>query len=43
MTGGIYPGSGPDRQYTPITRSEALAILAICGAILALAILGAVI
>jgi hypothetical protein len=46
MTGGIYPGPGPDRQYTPITRGQALAILAIlaiCGAILALAILGAVI
>jgi hypothetical protein len=43
MTGGFYPGPGPDRQYTPITRGQALAILAICGAILALAILGAVI
>jgi hypothetical protein len=43
MTGGFYPGPGPDRQYAPIRRSEALAILAICGAILALAILGAVI
>jgi hypothetical protein len=42
MTGGIYPGPGPDRQHTPITRGQALAILAICGAILALAILGAV-
>jgi hypothetical protein len=43
MSGGIYPGPGPDRQYAPITRGEALAILAICGAILALAIWGAVI
>jgi len=42
MGGGIYPGPGPDRQYAPITRGQALAILAICGAILALAILGAV-
>jgi hypothetical protein len=42
MTGGIYPGPGPDRQYAPITRGQALAILAICGAILALAIWGAV-
>jgi hypothetical protein len=43
MTGGIYPGPGPDRQYEPITHGQALAILAICGAILALAVLGAVI
>jgi hypothetical protein len=43
MTGGIYPGPGPDRRYEPITRGQALAILAICGAILALAILGPVI
>jgi len=43
MSGGIYPGHGPDRQFTPITRGQALAILAICGAILALALLGAVI
>jgi hypothetical protein len=41
MTGGIYPGPGPDRQYEPITRGQAAAILAICGAILALAIWGA--
>ena len=43
MTGGFYPGPAPDRQYAPITRGQALAILAICGAILALAIWGAVI
>jgi hypothetical protein len=43
MTGGIYPGPGPDRQHTPITRGQALAILAICATIVALAILGAVI
>ena len=43
MTGGFYPGPGHDRQYAPITRNQALAILAICGAILALAVLGAVI
>jgi hypothetical protein len=43
MSGGFYPGPGPDRQYTPIRRSEALAILAICGGVFALAILGAVI
>jgi len=43
MSGGFYPESGPDRQFTPITRGQAAAILAICGAILALAILGAVI
>jgi hypothetical protein len=43
MTGGFYPGPGPDRQHTPITRNQALAILAICGVILALAVLGAVI
>ena len=42
MTGGIFPGLGPDRQYAPITRGQAAATLAICGAILALAILGAV-
>lgn len=43
MTGGFYPGPGPDRQFTPITRWQAVAIVATCGAILALAILGAVI
>jgi hypothetical protein len=43
MTGGFYPGPGPDRQYTPITRGQAAVIVATCGAILALAILGAVI
>lgn len=43
MSGGFYPGPGPNRQYEPITRGQAAAILAICGAILALAILGAVI
>jgi hypothetical protein len=43
MSGGFYPGPGPDRQYAPITRGQALAILAICGAILALAIWGAMI
>ena len=43
MTGGFYPGPAPDRQFAPITRGQAAAILAICGAILALAILGAVI
>jgi hypothetical protein len=43
MGGGFYPGHGPNRQHTPITRGQALAILAICGVILALAILGAVI
>jgi hypothetical protein len=43
MTGGFYPGPGPDRQCRPLRRSDALAILTICGAILALAILGAVI
>ena len=43
MTGGIYPGEGPRRQHTPITRSEAMAILAICAGVLALAVLGAVI
>jgi hypothetical protein len=43
MTGGFYPGPGPNRQHTPITRGQAAAILAICGAILALAVLGAVI
>ena len=43
MSGGFYPGPGPDRQFTPITRGQALAIVATCGAILALAILGAVI
>jgi hypothetical protein len=43
MSGGFYPGPGPDRQYTPITRGQAAAILATCGAILALAILGTVI
>lgn len=43
MTGGFYPGPGPDRNYAPITRGQAAAILAICGAILVLAILGAVI
>lgn len=42
MTGGIYPGPGPDRQYAPITRGQTLAILAICAAIVALAVLGAV-
>jgi len=42
MIGGFYPGPGPDRQYEPITRGQTVAILAICGAILALAILGAV-
>jgi hypothetical protein len=42
MSGGFYPGPGPDRQFTPITRGQALAIVTICGAILALAILGAV-
>ncbi len=43
VTGGIYPGPGPDRQCRPLRRSDALAILAICAAIVALAILGAVI
>jgi hypothetical protein len=43
MTGGFYPGPGPDRQYTPITRGQAMAILAICAAIVALAVLGAMI
>lgn len=43
MSGGFYPGPAPDRNYAPITRGQAVAILAICGAILALAILGAVI
>jgi hypothetical protein len=43
MGGGFYPGPAPDRNYAPITRGQALAILAICGAILALALLGAVI
>jgi hypothetical protein len=43
MTGGFYPGPGPDRNYAPITRGQAAAILAICGAILALAVMGAVI
>jgi hypothetical protein len=43
MTGGFYPGPGPDRQHTPITRGQALAILAICAAIVALAILGVMI
>jgi hypothetical protein len=43
MSGGFYPGPAPDRQFTPITRGQALAIVATCGAILALAILGAVI
>ena len=43
MTGGFYPGPAPDRNYAPITRGQAVAIVAICGAILALAILGAVI
>jgi hypothetical protein len=43
MTGGFYPGPGPDRQYEPITRGQTVVILAICGAILALAVLGAVI
>lgn len=43
MSGGFYPGPGPDRQFAPITRGQTAAILAICGAILALAILGAVI
>jgi hypothetical protein len=43
MSGGFYPGPGPDRQYTPLTRGQVAAILATCGAILALAILGAVI
>lgn len=42
MTGGFYPGPGPDRQHTPIRRSEAMAILAICAGIFALAVLGAV-
>jgi hypothetical protein len=42
MSSGFYPGPGPDRQFTPITRGQAAAILAICGAILALAIWGAV-
>jgi hypothetical protein len=45
MSGGFYPGPGPapERRYTPITRGQALAIVTICGAILALAILGAVV
>ena len=43
MNAGFYPGPAPDRQFAPITRGQALAILAICGAILAMAILGAVI
>ena len=42
MTGGIYPGPGLDRQCRPLRRSDALAILAICAAIVALAVLGAV-
>ena len=42
MTGGFYPGPGPERQYAPITRGQTVVILAICGAILALAVLGAV-
>jgi hypothetical protein len=42
MTGGIYPGPGPDRQYAPITRGQSLAILAICACMVALAVLGAV-
>jgi hypothetical protein len=42
MSGGFYPGPGPDRQFTPITRGQAAVIVAICGAILALAVLGAV-
>jgi hypothetical protein len=43
MTGGFYPGPGPDRQHTPITRGQALAILAICAGLFGLAVLGAVI
>jgi hypothetical protein len=43
MTGGIYPGPGPDRQCRPLRRSDALAILAICAAIVALAVLGVMI
>ena len=39
MSGGFYPGPGPDRQYAPITHGQAAAIVTICGAILALAIL----
>jgi hypothetical protein len=42
MTGGFYPGPGPDRQYEPITRGQAAAILAICAGVFALAVLGAV-
>lgn len=42
MTGGFYPGPGPNRQFAPITRGQAAAILAICCAILALAVAGAV-
>jgi hypothetical protein len=42
MTGGFYPGPGPDRQYTPITRGQTVAILAICAGVFALAVLGAV-
>ena len=41
MSGGFYPGPGPDRQFTPITRGQALAILAICAGVLSLAVLGA--
>jgi hypothetical protein len=43
MTGGFYPGPGPDRQCRPLRRSDALAILAICAAIVALAVLGVII
>jgi hypothetical protein len=42
MTGGIYPGPDPDRQCRPLRRSDALAILAICAGVFALAVLGAV-
>jgi len=43
MNGGFYPGPDPDRQCRPLRRSDARAILAICAAIVALAVLGAVI
>jgi len=42
MSEGFYPGPGPDRQYAPITRGQAAAILAICAGIFVLAVLGAV-
>jgi len=42
MIGGFYPGPGPDRQFTPITRGQAAAIVAICTGIFVMAVLGAV-